>query len=169
MMFAALGCGLLLGALGWMSGATLKPTEALAPLEDRLRTLARLKPPAISQVGEAAFQAMATPLFATARETAGAEIQVKLEGVVRAPGRVAALVSANGAPAQWLEVGQRFGGMILQSVSADGAVIDTAQGTRELRLGDGAPPGDAKPAAPDRFPGGFRMPPPPANAPGTAP
>lgn len=169
MMFAALGCGLLLGALTWMSGATLKPTEALAPLEDRLRTLARLKPPAISQVGDAAFQTMATPLFATAQETPGAEIQVKLEGVVRAPGRVAALISADGAPAQWLEVGQRLGGVILQSVSADGAVIDTARGIRELRLGDGSTPGDVKPVTPDRLPGGFRMPTPPANAPGTAP
>ncbi len=110
---------------------------------------------------------LAAPLFgAKVGAQALAEVSVRLEGLVRSPRRVAALLSIGGAPSVWLEIGQSKDGVTLQDVDATSAVIETSGGPREVVLGAAASPSnpDVPPGEP---PPGGRQPLAPASAPGS--
>jgi hypothetical protein len=94
------------------------------------------------------------------------ELVVSVEGVVRTPGRTAALLSIQGGPAQWFALGETRDGVTLEEVGAAGVTISTVRGARQLSLGSSAPPSSLAAIAPDVAPPGYRQPPEPASAPG---
>lgn len=94
------------------------------------------------------------------------ELAVTLQGIVRAPGRTAALLSISGGPALWLSLGEMRDGVTLEDVGATSVTIDTARGERQVALGPADPPPQLAAGAPDALPPGFRQPPEPASAPG---
>jgi len=183
--------GVAAGGLGWwLAGGPARPGEALDAPEARL---ARLKIPRARGDAAAAPDVAvlaATPLFILTTGPGATPAPVlRLDGVSKSRSRTAALLSIDDQPADWLAVGDRRGGVVLQAVSAGKAVVDTVYGPVEVALGErvgGAPAGTpvaatgaAQPApqpavAPqglvqptivDAPPPGFRSPPPPASAP----
>jgi hypothetical protein len=165
----AVPAGLLAGALGWMvlgahaSGAPYR----LAAFEARLSAIEARAPRPGAPQADAAPAAAGHPLFSVGG-AALADAVVRLDGLALTPRRSAALISINGKPAQWLERGSTIEGVTLQEVRSDKIVIDTATGPREVSLAD-KPGGEAKAAAgaSGDTPPGFRLPPPPASAPGS--
>lgn len=165
-LLGAAPAGLAVGAAAWLLAA--KPTGAatFSRLEERLSALeSRHAAPAIPPEGMIQGLA-ATPLFAFATGPgAVADISITLQGLVRAPGRIAALLSISGGAPDWLELGQTRDGVTLQDVSGSRVVVDTALGAKELALGQApaAAAGDGSPPPPP----GLKGPPPPASAPGS--
>jgi hypothetical protein len=117
-------------------------------------------------------QAMNSPLFGPLGGGGGvAEPTIRLQGIARAPGRVAALLAIDAKPSAWLGLGETRDGVTLVEVLASRIAVETVIGEREIRLGGVAGPSgeaDRTPlrAGQDEPPPGFRMPPPPASAPG---
>lgn len=116
---------------------------------------------------------LVAPLFGGATETPPEpEPAVTLIGVTRTPRRSAALVSINGAAADWMQLGESRDGVTLQDVGSNGVVIATVNGPKEIALGQTGMAASAmvlapSTAGPDGPPPGFRSPPPPASAPRT--
>ena len=155
--------GLALGALVWLAAAGHGAPAAVSQLDARLTSIPSGRPtPSLSAAS--AFQALATPLFPSATAGPVVDLALSLEGVVNFPGRVAALLSVNGAPAQWLALGETRDGVALQEVRGASVLLSTAAGPRELAIGDAPTP----PVQSDVPPPGARSPPPPASAPGVA-
>jgi len=166
---AALG-GVTLGALAWLAAGR---QDTLSPLQERL---AAVRPVRATSAAAAPLLA-GPPLFAlSVGPNAVRDPAVLLMGLSRMPGRSAALVSIDGQPAAWLIRGESRRGVILREVGTGRATVDLPLGVKELRVGEatgGAPvaPGASAAAVPlsttgDGLPPGFRMPPPPASAPG---
>lgn len=153
--------GLAVGAAIWMLIAGHVTPSAVSQMEERLAAIpgARNKVPLSVAT---AFQALATPFFPSSAAGPVADVAVSLEGVSSFPGRTAALLSVNGAPAQWLSLGETRDGVALQEVRGGVVLLATAAGPRELVIGDGP----AATVPPDTPPPGVRMPPAPASAPG---
>lgn len=162
--------GLIAGAAVWLvSGGPTGVTKPLAALTEQANTLAP-PAPANRTPGATSLAALtARPLFlegaAIARPT------VNLIGVVRRPGRTAALMSFGGAEPRWVNEGETVGGLTLVQVRSSGVQLDSLSGPLVVGLGetaDGAtsPEPDQSPdsSAP---PAGVRLPPEPANAPRT--
>ena len=86
-------------------------------------------------------------LFPNLTETA--EPAIRVIGVSRRTGRQAMLVSVNGQASKWLEVGETTDGFTLVAVRSDGGVIESANGSRTLKLGENAAaaPAQGGPAA----------------------
>ncbi|HEX7761131.1 MAG TPA: hypothetical protein VF459_16615 [Caulobacteraceae bacterium] len=168
--------GLVLGALLWF--AVGKGAPAAARMDDLQARLDALRPPATMTPATIDPTNLASaPLFAmTTGPGAVTEPAVALQGVAKAPGRTAALLSIDGKPADWLAQGASRDGVTLQDVRAGSVLVDTVTGTKEIALGQkvgpAAPasaPGPASPGAPSPPSGpqaGYRLPPAPANAPG---
>jgi hypothetical protein len=148
-------------------------------LEDVQGRLARLKAPvpALARGSEAsAASLLGSPLFAlTTGPGAVREPSIRVDGVSVSRRRMAALVSIDAKPAEWLTVGESREGITLQGVSNSSITVETLLGSRTLNLGDqsaaSAPaPGAASAVTPaaavvDQVPPGFRSPPEPASAP----
>jgi hypothetical protein len=164
--------GLAVGATAWLVAARPPGAVTLASLSERAAAVeARRDAPRLIRPDGIVATALATPLFAlTTGPGAVAEGAIRLEGLVRLPGRVAALLAIGSAPSSWLELGQTRDGVTLQEVSPSKVVVDTAVGLKEIGLGVVSAPADpATPPPPDtaaRAPSGFKMPIPPASAPG---
>jgi hypothetical protein len=155
-MFAAPAAGVALGALAWtlLGGAS---DARVSGVQDRLSGLS-FRPPEAGAAPAALLSAAAAPLFVlTTGPNAAQDVKVQLQGLARSPARMAALVSINGAPAQWIAQGQSQGGVTVQEVGAGGVVLLTPLGRKEASLADppagsGAPGGSGAaprpPAAP---------------------
>jgi hypothetical protein len=160
---ASLPLGWAIGSGVWLLAAPAPGGDQLSVLSDRLVAIRIRHPVAPGRSDVLVAQAISAPLFAlTTGPAAVAEILLKLEGLVRTPGRVAALLSINGGPSDWLELGQTRDGVTLQDVASSRVVVDTAMGLREVALG--APSAPTDPALPPAS--SFKSPPPPASAPG---
>ena len=167
---AAVLAGLALGALAWLTAGR---QDTLAPLQEQLSTL---RPARGVQQMSGAPSPSGPPLFAlSVGPNAVKDPAVAVLGLSRMPGRSAALLSIDGRPAAWLARGQSRDGVILREVGAGRATLDLPLGLKDLRVGEGeavaAGPSAQGPTMPgltagDSAPPGFRMPPPPASAPG---
>jgi hypothetical protein len=161
---AALPIGLAIGSAAWLAAAPPLGLDVLTMQGGKLAAIGPRRLVRDNQPDGSVAQALAAPLFVvTTGPGAVADIAVKLEGLVRSPGRVAALLSINGGASEWLELGQTHQGVTLQEVAASKVVVDTAVGLKDVLLGEA-------PSAPEPVTGGpppgFRSPPPPASAPG---
>jgi len=163
--------GLALGALAWLAAGR---QDVLAPLQEQLTAL---RPGRGAELGSSAPALTGPPLFAlSAGPNAVKDPAVAVLGLSRMPGRSAALLSIDGQPAAWLARGEARNGVILREVGSGRAMLDLPLGVRDLRVGESAgtptsgPPAQAgvtsSPTQADAPPPGFRMPPPPASAPG---
>ena len=155
----------MVGSALWLTLAPPSGAAAIASLADGLAAIAPQKiGPRAPSDGWVAV-ALAAPLFAlTTGPGAVVEPVVKLEGIVRSPGRVAALISVNGAASDWLALGQTRDGVTLQDVQSSKVVVETATGAKDIFIGAGSPSLELTHQAPP--PRGFRSPPEPASAPG---
>ncbi len=165
--------GLVLGALAWVVlGKGAAASERLDDLQGRLEAL---RPPALVASASIDPATLASaPLFAlTTGPGAVSEPAIALQGLAKAPGRAAALLSIDGKPADWLAEGATRDGVTVQEVRASSVLVDTVTGTKEIALGqktgpatsNGAPPPAPGGGLQSGPPAGYRLPPPPANAP----
>jgi hypothetical protein len=175
LVLCAAPTGAVLGCLAWaFLGGTPAAAERLQADRGRLAAgrpaMARLSP-----VADLAAIAGGHPLFIlTTGPGAVADVAVRLDGLSRSSGRAAALLSIDGAPAQWVERGGSLAGVTLTAVLDSEVVLETPLGQKEARLGEGPPaaapgagmPGpNMLPGAAGRIPPGVRLPPQPASAP----
>jgi hypothetical protein len=161
--------GLVLGLGLWLAFGR----EAFAARTDDLEArLSSISPAgAAGQANSFVAASLTRPIFAlTTGPGAVAEPTLRLDGISRTPSRKAALISINGKPPQWLEVGATVEDVAVLSLSGGGAEVETLIGGRHLKIGQtsgppAAPSTDAQISAQDQIPPGFRSPPPPASAP----
>lgn len=180
-LIGAAPVGLAIGSAVWLFAARPPGADVLPVLAQRVAAIAPHRNLPRGGAESLIAQAIAAPLFAmTTGPGAVADVVLRLEGLVRSPGRVAALISIGGAPSDWLEVGQTRDGVTLQEVMSSNVVVDTATGLKDVPLGGGGGPATAAaPASPAVPPpmaaptppaphmrGLFRSPPEPASAPG---
>lgn len=168
------------GALAWFVAGG--PSSGLASLDAASAEVSALRSPHLDTgrvVSRDVSGMAAAPLFTlTTGPGAVPEPVIQLAGLTRARDRVAALVSINDRPTEWLRRGESRDGVTLQEVRDSSVVVDTVYGPREVALGDrsaatvsSAAVGAAAstpaplPAATVPPPRGFRMPPAPASAP----
>lgn len=157
--------GLALGGLFWALDGDSAQKRAFSDIDQRLDAISSRVRRGPDRPSDALARALAAPLLGGAEKVAEvAEVPVQLVGLVRRPGRNAALLAIAGAPAQWLSLGQEARGVSLESVSDAGVVVMTPAGQREIGLnaGNGATPAKGS----EEPPPGVRSPPPPASAPG---
>jgi hypothetical protein len=175
----AVPLGLLTGLMAWLMAGGLSTNGDV--LEEVQTSLGQLRPPAAANRVRAysgAADLLASPLFAlTTGPGAVREPSIRVDGVAVSRRRIAALLSIDGKPAEWLSVGESRDGVTLQSVTSSSITVETVVGAKALNLGDqsaaSAPaPGADQAASPtpapavDQMPSGFRSPPEPASAPG---
>jgi len=168
---AAAPLGLALGLGAWLlAGGLSVRADALDEVHTQLAGLQTPRPPPARASDAGAAALLGAPLFAlTTGPGAVREPAVRIDGVSITRRRLAALVSVDAGPAEWLQVGESRGGVTLQAVTAASATVETALGVKTLNLGDqsaaSAPVAPAAAAAQDQVPPGFRSPPEPASAP----
>jgi poly-gamma-glutamate capsule biosynthesis protein CapA/YwtB (metallophosphatase superfamily) len=136
--------------------------SAFTALPNHARTLEVYAPDPVAQ-------AIAAPLFAsTAAANTAPDVAVRVLGLASTPERKAALLSINNAPAEWVDLGAARAGVTVRELDASKVTLETPGGVRDLALGETSTPNPAPTAgtAPSPAPGGYRMPPPPASAPG---
>lgn len=169
LILGALPAGVLLASLAWfVAGGGSSAADDVTAVQERLDTAL---PVATTRAGfDSATQVLKSPLFALA-DGPVAEVAVRLDGLARSSRRIAALLSIGGKPAEWLALGESRDGVTLQNVLSNKALIETANGEREVMLGVPNAPGGASAAplsAPSPIgpiPPGARLPPVPASAP----
>jgi len=167
-MVALPPAGLALGLAVWLVVGRGVTEDAIQILRARLNAMPTGTHASPGSDADAIAQAVAKPLFAlTTGPGAVAEVAIRLEGVARSPGRIAALLSIGGKPAQWVAQGEMSEGVVLQDVTGSKVIVDTPLGLREVKLGESTGPaqGAADISAPQEIPPGYRSPPPPASAP----
>ncbi|MBO9709874.1 MAG: hypothetical protein J7521_16860 [Caulobacter sp.] len=153
--------GLVLGAGAWAAaGGPGFAQNAIAETAAKFPTL-RVRPAPARAQSAGLARALAAPLFSIPG-AGGPAPALRLDGVARTPTRIAALLSMDGKPAEWLAMGETRNGVTLVEVGDGKITVDTSNGSAEVVLGQvpavQAPTQDAPPS-------GFRMPPPPASAP----
>lgn len=176
----AIPLGLLTGLAAWLMAGGLSVNAKV--LDEMQAGLARLRAPTSTGRNRAyggGADLLTAPLFAlTTGPGAIREPSIRVDGVTVSRRRVAALLSIDGKPAEWVSVGESREGVTLQSVSSSGVTVETVVGVKALNLGDqsaaSAPvPGTSQTAsatpAPvsEQMPPGYRPPPEPASAPGS--
>lgn len=142
----ACGGGAALGALAWVAFSGGRPAaRPMDLLEARLAGMRTGAPRHAPAPPDRIAQILAAPLFAlTTGPGAVKEAGIRLEGLARSPGHVAALISIDGQPADWLALGATRDGVTLREVLGSKIVLDTATGFREVGFGD-APAAPARP------------------------
>lgn len=174
LLLAAVPAGLVAGFLAWsLAGGASATDDALGDLQRRMTALRAPRAFAGGVEGYDVASLAAQPLFVlTTGPGATPQPTVRLDGVVSSKARIAALLSINDRPSEWLGLGETRDGVTLQHVTAGKVTIDTVYGPAEVALGEriGAPPlavaaQPPAPGAPDQLPPGLRGPPPPASAP----
>lgn len=174
----AIPVGLATGLAAWVLADGL--TARAGALETTHARLVGMRPPAAAAHAasyDGAATLLGTPLFAlTTGPGAVREPSIRVDGISMSRRRMAALVSIDAKPAEWLNVGETRDGVSLQAIAASSATFETALGTKTLNLGDqsaaSAPAAGAStaqaavtPVVQDQVPQGFRSPPEPASAP----
>lgn len=160
---AAAPLGLVVGATLWLGLAHAPGAEGMRPLGARLASLPTPHLTSSSQRDSQIAQVISQPIFSlTAGAGAVADAAIRLEGLIRSPGHIVALIGINGAPSDWLSLGQSRDGVTLVDVGATKVTVDTAAGLKDVELG-GAPGSNEVGAS---APASMRSPPPPASAPG---
>lgn len=172
----SIGGGLLLGAALWFAfGRGAEPAARLDDVQSRLEALQTPQRSGWARVDGAGLAA--NPVFAmTTGPNAVAEPTITVQGLARTPGGASALLAINGKAPDWLTVGDTRDGVTLDEVRSGGVLVDTVTGQREIALGQktgpapqaampGAPLSSAQAPAAGGAPAGYRLPPPPANAP----
>jgi len=172
LILGGLPVGLVLGAFVWlMIGHGGPQVDAL---EASVVELQKMTPASSRRVASAAagLALQGVPLFGRANsEALGPEPALVLQGLVRTPRRMAALIAINGKPADWLSVGETRDGVTLQDITAHGVTVTSANGAKDISFGAAAPAPTmptAPPANDSGPPPGFRSPPAPASAPPTS-
>jgi hypothetical protein len=167
--------GLVVGAAAWtLAGGAVSAEKAVTEAKTLFPTV-RARRATSGSAAENIRQAMNSPLFGPLGGRGGvADPTIRLQGIARAPGRVAALLAIDAKPSAWLGLGETRDGVTLVEVSGSRISVETMIGEREIRLGGVAEPAGGASRAPlhagqDEPPPGFRMPPPPASAPGMSP
>ena len=77
-------------------------------------------------------QAKSLPLIGL---PAGQTPAIRVVGVARSPGRLAALLEVNGAAPTWITRGESVGGMTLIGVEADSVLLENMTGQIEIKVG----------------------------------
>jgi len=173
----AIPIGLATALAAWVmaDGLSVRASD----LEATHARLVRLKAPTTfaargSDAGAAVL--LGAPLFAlTTGPGAVREPSIRVDGISMTRRRLAALVSIDARPAEWLSVGETREGVTLQSVAVSSITFETPLGVKTLNLGEqsaasapapGAPgpTGAVAPLIQDQIPPGFRSPPEPASA-----
>jgi hypothetical protein len=175
---AAVPAGLAAGVLAWfVAGGANAGGARLGAVAEQLDGLRAPRPAAAAPPMADIAGLSANPLFAlTTGPGARPQPVVRVDGLVRARGRVAALVSVDDKPADWLRLGDTRDGVTLIEVQGSGVVVDTLYGPQNVGLGERSPaaaaaavttstPAAQTAAAVDTIPQGFRSPVPPADAP----
>lgn len=168
--------GLATGLAAWLlAGGLSVRANALDEVHARLSHLRAPAPLAARSSDAGAAALLGAPLFAlTTGPGAVREPSIRIDGVSITRRRMAALVSIDAKPAEWLQVGESREGVTLQAVTVSSATLETALGVKTLSLGDqsaassplpGAPGAAVAAGAQDQAPPGFRSPPEPASAP----
>jgi len=170
---AAAPVGLVLGAAAWtLAGGAGFAQASIAQASALFRSVAT-RPPRAAAASSGLGAALNAPLFMLlGGKGALAEPAIRLEGVARSPGRIAALLAIDAKPSAWLALGEARDGVTLVEVLGSKVTVDTALGTKDVRLGESSPPAPsatgpstgvvAQDAGPQP---GYRAPPPPASAP----
>ena len=153
LILAAAPVGATLGAAVWLLlGQGAGVLEPVANMQIQFAVNRSHARHAVFTGMDPVAQAVAQPLFAlTSGPGAVSDVLVRLEGVARTGRRTAALLSINGAPAAWLELGETRDGVTLQDVQGTKVVLDTATGFKDVGLYDG-PSGGQDAASPTPAP-----------------
>jgi len=173
-IIAAVPVGLVLGAAAWAGagGAGFAQASIETAASGFPRSIARSPPLAFGSSG--VTSALGAPLFPLVGGKNGVvDPAIRLEGVARSPGRIAALLAVDAKPSVWFALGETRDGVTLVEVLGSKVTVDTVSGTKEIRLGEGVGPagvGGAPAAWPVASqdsgpPPGYRAPPAPASAP----
>lgn len=164
--------GLFLGAVAWLTlGRGGPAAERLEDLQNRLEAI---KAPAVVAAAVDPSNLSSSPVFAmTTGPGAVTEPTLALQGLSKTPSHSAALIAIDGKPADWLAEGASRDGVTVLEVRTRSVMVDTVTGSKEISLGQKSGPANgsaatATSAAPQPAgpPVGYRMPPPPADAPG---
>ena len=176
LILGAVPAGLAMGAAAWLLvGGGAFAAGQIAPYEQRFAKMSFAGGSIRRPASDSLSQTLSAPIFAlTTGHGAVADVTIRLDGVARSPRHTAALISIGGKPADWLELGQTRDEVTLQEVRPSSIVVDTPIGFKTIDLGDtttsaqasGADRPSGQPGAPAGAPSGYRMPPPPASAPG---
>ncbi len=135
--------GLLLAGAAFLLVGGRSQAEAVAPLEARIAAAPVRAKAAPALAAGPRLAALSLFPAVSGPATAAPETVLRLEGVARSPVRTAALVSIDGAPAEWLSVGDRLGAVTLRAVSGSGATFETPRGERHVPLGEASAPAAA--------------------------
>ena len=168
---AAAPIGLVLGAAAWtLAGGAGFAQTSIAAATAAFPVISTREPRMVTKAS-AVTSAINSPLFAIlGGKGAVSDPAIRLEGVARSPGRIAALLTIDAKPSAWLTLGETRDGVTLVEVLGSKVTVDTVIGIKEIRLGEGTGssvgaglgPADTRDAGP---PPGYRMPPAPASAP----
>jgi hypothetical protein len=169
---AAAPVGLVLGAAAWtLAGGAGFAEASIASAAGQFPTL-RTRGAVGSASSSGAARAIGAPLFALlGGRGAVADPAIRLEGIARSPGRVAALLAIDAKPSAWLGLGETRDGVTLVEVLGSKITVDTVIGVKEVRLGEATTSATGAAGSPilaigqDTPPPGYRMPPAPASAP----
>lgn len=156
--------GVVLACLGWLFlGGAERATAPLTNIQARLDAA-----PASRRSVAASPGSLAAALSPALLVASGGDIPVRLDGLSKSPHRMAALVSINNGPPQWLAQGATREGVTLVQVLSTKVLVDSRAGRRTIALGEtsGVSPDLSGADASDQPPPGVRLPPPPASAPG---
>jgi hypothetical protein len=103
--------------------------------------LAAAKPPVLNaDTTDELVRAASAPLFGLTGGP-GSDVQLRLDGLAITPGSKAALISINGKPADWLDLGATRDGVTLLDVQPLKVTLDTATGFKEVTIEQGGPEG----------------------------
>ncbi len=170
---AAAPVGLVLGAAAWtLAGGAGFAQASIATATEAFPSVAK-RAPRVATASSGVGQAINAPLFMMLGDKGGlGDPMIRLEGIARTPGRTAALLAIDAKPSAWLGLGETRDGVTLVEVLGSGVTIDTAIGTKDVRLGESSAPAQGATGSgtgaliPDAGPPrGYRMPLPPASAP----
>lgn len=171
LFLAAAPVGLATGLLAWMvAGGAKAGLEKLEPVAAQIGALPVPRANPSSEPYVSIADLVASPIFALSNGPgAMSDPIVRLDGLSVSAKRTAALVSINGAPSEWLRVGDSRSGVTIQQVRVDKVVVDTELGPREVALGQRLGGETAQTVNPatgtDPAASGYRSPPAPASAP----
>lgn len=140
-LLAAAPVGVVVGSAVWLVAPSQAASEKVAHLNSRVVSIASPQRVRTPDALAAANLPTTPPLFAlTTGPGAVADVALKLEGLARAPGHVAALLAINGGTADWLQLGDTRDGVTLEDVAADRVTVDTPTGMKDVLLGDTTAP-----------------------------
>ena len=142
---AAAPIGLLVASVVWVaSGGPNAAAMSIKDLEAELGSSPKGLVTQRAPTGVMAGSLATKPLFVlTTGPGALSEPRLRLIGVAVTPRGRTALISIDGALAEWVGVGQTKAGLTLTSVASAGVEVETALGPKTVLFGDPAPAGVA--------------------------